>query len=110
MPHSIGRRNGSVVVREDQNLPRIAESVPAVIGLARDPGADELRLAVVFPRAFYALLIPRRRRYGCSRKAHHNHVACRTLIDDKSCGYEFNDLELFRSNGGIPRLLHVRSA
>ena len=54
MPHSIARRNGSVVVREDQDLPRIAESVPAVIGLAGDPSADGLRLAVVLPRAFYA--------------------------------------------------------
>src|SRR6187431_1787615 len=49
-------------------------------------------------------LIPRRRRYGSSRRTHHNHVACRTLIDDKSCRYGFNDLELFRSNGGLLRL------
>ena len=37
-------------------------------------------------------------------KTHHNHVACRTLVDDKSCGYGFNDLELFRSNGGLLKL------
>src|SRR6185295_3442028 len=55
--------------------------------------------------------IPRRRRYGCSRKTHHNHVACRTLIDDKSCGYGFNDLELFRSKWRTPlSFLQVRSA
>jgi hypothetical protein len=54
MPIPLVDETGSVVVREDQDLPRIAESVPAVIGLAGDPGADELRLAVVFPCSPYA--------------------------------------------------------
>jgi hypothetical protein len=70
MPHSIGRRNGSVVVREDQDLPRIAESVPAVIGLAGDPGADELRLAVVFPSSLCIAFYPE----GAGMAAQERHI------------------------------------
>jgi hypothetical protein len=46
-PISFFDENGSVVVSEDQDLPRIAESVRAAVGVAGDPSVDALRLAVV---------------------------------------------------------------